>query len=510
MAAQAPPPSAPSNVQPAPAPGSGGASLPLGGMPSNSDENVHFDQTTGKWQFEDPETGAEFEYDESLQRWKRLVDEGEWKQQQDAYSVTGVDEERPAGAVERRMNKKKRKQLEGATDPNSITAEPTSSSLPVHEDGLKSEQRSQQVEASNSNSSAKAKSTPGQRERVNSSLYLSRLPLDATSEEIAKVFSRYGIIAEDDEGAPRIKLYTDARTGMFKGEALLTYFKPESCQLAIQLLDATCLRAAEGQSKPQMKVEMADWSRSARETAGSNPVASAANDKQEGSSHASSSKDVAASDTLTSTTTAQSSTSSKRPRTEADKKRAAKRFARMNDKLTGWESDSDEETAASLRPSGIRAGFAHPTSRVAVLKRMFTLAELEEDPSLLLDLKADVRDECNDTIGQVTSVTLWDQEPEGVMTVKFKDVEDARECVKRMDGRYFAQRRIEAFLAEGNKVRYRRSRGAGGQDDDDDDDDDDDQDKDGTTNNGGTDQASKERQDKFGEWLEAGGDDEGP
>lgn len=38
---------------------------------------------------------------------------------------------------------------------------------------------------------------------------------------------------------------------------------------------------------------------------------------------------------------------------------------------------------------------------------MFTLAELEEDPSLLLDLKDDVREEC-ETLGKVTNVVLWD------------------------------------------------------------------------------------------------------
>jgi HIV Tat-specific factor 1 len=38
---------------------------------------------------------------------------------------------------------------------------------------------------------------------------------------------------------------------------------------------------------------------------------------------------------------------------------------------------------------------------------MFTLADLEEDPTLLLELKEDVRDEC-ETIGEVTNVVLYD------------------------------------------------------------------------------------------------------
>lgn len=38
---------------------------------------------------------------------------------------------------------------------------------------------------------------------------------------------------------------------------------------------------------------------------------------------------------------------------------------------------------------------------------MFTLKELEEDASLLLDLKDDVREECS-SLGEVTNVVLYD------------------------------------------------------------------------------------------------------
>jgi len=41
------------------------------------------------------------------------------------------------------------------------------------------------------------------------------------------------------------------------------------------------------------------------------------------------------------------------------------------------------------------------------LECMFSLKELEEDATLLLDLKEDVRDEC-ENLGTVTNVTLYD------------------------------------------------------------------------------------------------------
>jgi len=46
-------------------------------------------------------------------------------------------------------------------------------------------------------------------------------------------------------------------------------------------------------------------------------------------------------------------------------------------------------------------------SRVVVLKHMFTLQELRDDPTVLLDLKEDVRDEA-EAVGDVTNVVLYD------------------------------------------------------------------------------------------------------
>ena len=46
-------------------------------------------------------------------------------------------------------------------------------------------------------------------------------------------------------------------------------------------------------------------------------------------------------------------------------------------------------------------------NRVVVLKHLFTLRGLEEDPTLVLDLKEDVREECA-SLGEVTNVVLYD------------------------------------------------------------------------------------------------------
>lgn len=58
-----------------------------------ADANMHFDTTTGKWMYENTETGQEFEWNTAANAWVPVADEEELKKQQAAYSVAGVDEE---------------------------------------------------------------------------------------------------------------------------------------------------------------------------------------------------------------------------------------------------------------------------------------------------------------------------------------------------------------------------------------------------------------------------------
>ena len=74
-------------------------------------------------------------------------------------------------------------------------------------------------------------------------------------------------------------------------------------------------------------------------------------------------------------------------------------------KLEDW--DSEDEFGPTLTAVDKLSNQANKNGRVVVLKHMFTLVELEEDPSLLLDLKEDVREECA-ILGDVTNVVLYD------------------------------------------------------------------------------------------------------
>lgn len=53
----------------------------------------------------------------------------------------------------------------------------------------------------------------------------------------------------------------------------------------------------------------------------------------------------------------------------------------------------------------------------------------QEDPTAILDIKQDIRDECS-KLGEITNVVLYDKEPEGVVSVRFQEPEAARACIQ--------------------------------------------------------------------------------
>lgn len=134
-----------------------------------------------------------------------------------------------------------------------------------------------------------------------------------------------------------------------------------------------------------------------------------------------------------------------------DKAKIIKKTQKLDARLADW--DSDEEISV-IGATG--TGFAgRKPLKTVVLKHMFTLQELEEDPAAILDIKEDIREEC-EKLGEVTNVVLFDLEKDGVASVKFKEEESASECVRLMDGRAFDGRFVRAYLSEG-KESFRKS-----------------------------------------------------
>ncbi|KAG6837706.1 hypothetical protein H0H93_003508 [Arthromyces matolae] len=344
------------------------------------------------------------------------VDEDLVKRQQAAYAVEGVDEETPAAPVLARENKK-RKEPEDYT-----SATPTSAGMSIKRGKVNKKER-----------------PPAERKSKNTAVYVTGLPVDTELEELHDRFSKCGVIEEDNEGEPKVKMYAKD-DGSFSGEALIVYFKEDSVTLALNILDEAELRI--GEASTVMSVKRAEFGHKETSASGENGA-------------------------------------QPQPRKTVDKKKTTRRLVKMQKKIEEWNEEDgfgptitpEEESAALM---------AHQNSRVVVLKHMFTSDELAEDAALLLDLKEDVREECS-SLGEVTNVILYDKEEDGIMTVKYRDPISAKACLLKMNGRFFAGRRIEASLFTG-KQRFKRS-GAG--------DDADDEGADG----------EKKRLDDFAQWL---------
>ncbi len=276
------------------------------------------------------------------------------------------------------------------------------------------------------NKKSKAPPQPKQ----NTAVYVTGLPADATVDEVHELFSRKGgVIAEEiDSGAPRIKMYNDA-DGTFKGDALIVFFKPQSVEMAIMLLDDTDFRiTASGTRDGRIRVQEADSSYKKVQYDQDGGA------KAEGGGSANSNNK------------SNGNGNGERRGPTKDRQKIIKKTQKMDAKLADW---SDDE-APAIAPVNLKK------DKTVVLQHMFTLHELEEDPAALLEIKEDIRDECS-KLGTVTSVVLYDEEDDGIVTVKFKESESALACINLMHGRSFGGLKVEAALATG-KERFKKSK----------------------------------------------------
>ncbi|KAF4123380.1 HIV Tat-specific factor 1 [Geosmithia morbida] len=358
----------------------------------DADDRISFSKLDGKF-LAVLDDGAEFEFDHDQKRW--VPAEYNTLDDDDAEDYGGAP--RAGQPEEAELGSKKRKN--GA-------AETTQGDNPKP-------------------SRPNKRQKPPPQPRQNTAIYVTGLPSDATVDEVYDVFSRKGgVIAEEiDSGAPRIKLYKDEE-GNFKGDALIVFFKPQSVEMAIMLLDDTDFRiTATGAAEGRMRVQAADTSykkvQHDQEGGGGGGQGAAAAGKQGGE---------------------------KRPpqRNDRDRQKIIKRTQKLDAKLADW--DDDEPYSAR----GETAKVSSKWDKVVILSHMFTLQELEEDPAALLEIKEDIRDECS-KLGTVTNVVLFDLESEGIVSVKFKDAASAEACIKVMRGRSFGGHTVNAFLATGRE-----------------------------------------------------------
>ncbi|GAB0132203.1 hypothetical protein EsDP_00000646 [Epichloe bromicola] len=276
--------------------------------------------------------------------------------------------------------------------------------------------------------SKKRKAPPPPQPKQNTAVYVTGLPPDATVAEVHDLFSRKaGVVAEEiDSGAPRIKLYSD-ESGNFKGDALIVFFKPQSVEMAIMLLDDTDFRLTpSGTSQGRIRVQVADSSyKKTQYDKDGAPAAAAAAQGSNGNGQQ----------------------NDKRQRNDRDRQKVIRKTQKLDAKLADWDDDDGPYPAVAQSNS--------KRDKTVILRHMFTLEELEEDPAALLEIKEDIRDECA-KLGTVTSVVLFDEEPDGIVSVRFKDTESAAACIQLMHGRSFDGRVVQASLKTG-KEKFKKS-----------------------------------------------------
>ncbi|KAI5283149.1 hypothetical protein KEM54_002362 [Ascosphaera aggregata] len=362
------------------------SSFPRSPSEFDKDYRVSYSKADGKWILE-ADDGSEYVWDEALRRWGLSIDEDLLEQQRQAYRVEGVDE--TADTIESIKQKKRKRKQQTDSDANNDVSS-----------------RQQQQSAGR---------TKPKRQRVNTAVYVMNLPPDTTPSELHDVFSKCGVIAEQiDNGQPRIKMYENDQ-GQFKGDALVVYFRPESVQLAVQMLDETEFRFGDKEAG-KMKVQPADLSYKVQKDDGSGEPGGGAGGAQG------------------------------KGRDDWNKKKIQRTTAMLRNKLADWDDD-DPQTVTTKQVS--------KWDKVVILKHMFTLQEIEDDPAVILDIKEDIRDECS-KLGDVTNVVLYDKEEDGVVMVRFASPEAARICPQNMNGRFFGGTQIEAYIPSG-EVKFRKT-----------------------------------------------------
>lgn len=243
-------------------------------------------------------------------------------------------------------------------------------------------------------------------QKTNTGVYVSQIPDDCGKEELEEIFSKYGMIAEDFKtGERRVKLYYEE--GKFKNEALIIYQNKESVPLAIEMLDGTFIRQP-GKQVEGLKVEVAEFKKSNRDSNGP-----------------------------------------KKTLDLEEKKLIQKRKELVKRKLNDWD-DNDPGLLYHdhAKTSDIKRRL---WDKIVVIENMFRKEEFKSDPSLELDLREDIEEECGrlGIVEDISKISFFDLS--GTVTVKFKNRELSMKCIEEFNGRFFDGLRLNAYQYNGEK-----------------------------------------------------------
>jgi len=160
----------------------------------------------------------------------------DWKQQELHPAILFAQQQSIYGKPNNTAQLKSQKQLQ-VKDQNSTADQ---SETPIDKAALDAAEEKKRRK--------KEKKKKAFKNKDHTNIYVTGLPSDITLQEVVDFFSKCGLIKKDPETAEsKIKLYKDEQ-GNLKGDALISYYRKESVDLALQLLDGSEFRPGSGKS----------------------------------------------------------------------------------------------------------------------------------------------------------------------------------------------------------------------------------------------------------------------
>jgi len=225
-------------------------------------------------------------------------------------------------------------------------------------------------------------------------VYVTDLPQDIEEDELCNYFSRAGIIDLDpDTQLPKIKVYRfknndEGTVGMPKGDASICYARPESVELAINILDESMIRAT---SEKPIRVSRAKFEQKGEVFKNSNNISLA--------------------------------------------KRKVAKLAAVQ--AVCWDESENGRITGGLK--GLR---------IIVIKGLFKPKSIENNDSSLQMLERKVHTECS-KYGDVEKITVFSKNPAGVVIVKFAQPAAASAAIKGYQNVYISGKKLEATFWDG-------------------------------------------------------------
>lgn len=130
---------------------------------------------------------------------------------------------------------------------------------------------------------------------------------------------------------------------------------------------------------------------------------------------------------------------------------STERLSDVPRKLAEWSDDDEEEVEKAFAPK------KNKWSKFVIVKKAFTLHHInnEEDTGAILEIKQDIR-EAAEKFGEVTKVVLYDKEPEGILTVRFKEFDQAEAFVNAFNGKGYNSEKLQLAVAD-DRPRFQKS-----------------------------------------------------